>query len=110
MNELTARLSPNPIFTGLLQGDQPESAVRQLFGQLEVGHPLVETVAADVVHDPAPTLDDQFPYRASRWAGPGRRGVSPGAEWPHAAFTTFVSATPTGSINLKLRKVVENDG
>jgi hypothetical protein len=137
VNELEARLSPNPIFTGLLQEDPAESAARQLFGQLEAGHPVRPVV---VEHRPYPGTSgetliyqmsesrmppvptDPFPYRAS--AGViGRSVVAAGmlrqhiqdradaevaAERAAAAVPVVVegliSATPTGTINLRLRK------
>lgn len=114
MNELEARVSPNPIFTALLQEDGPESTARQVFGQLEVGHPVSRLVEADVVHDPAP--GDQFPFRASAQAGgffgPRQRfelATARSAAIP-VVVDGLISATATGSINLRLRKQVENDG
>jgi len=111
MNELEARFSPNPIFTGLLQEDGPESAARQVFGQVEVGHPVGHlTATPGVVHDPEPDVDDLFPYRASRfYRSPAAQAAAEVAAIP-VVVGGLVSATPTGSINLRLRKVVDPDG
>ena len=94
--------SPNPLFTELLAEQNAEHQARLAFGQLEVGaslHPdVAPALVADIVHDPGARLvhadvgrdlADRFPFRVS------------------ASFRTFVSATPTGSINLRLRKQVE---
>lgn len=111
MNELEAHLSPNPIFTGLLQSDPAESTTRQLFGQLEVGHPIGHLLATPgVVIDP-PADGDPFPYRASRWAGRATGDDYIDAARVAAAIPVvvsgLVSATPTGSINLRLRKQID---
>jgi hypothetical protein len=120
MNELTARVSPNPIFTALLQEDAPESAARQLFGQLEAGHALGHLMAPGIVHDPAPA-GEAFPYRASLAARMIEQGI---VDPPPAIPTSLVAAareqhqgvrvlaglistTPTGSINLNLRKALD---
>lgn len=149
MNELEARLSPNPIFTGLLQEDPAESAARQLFGQLEAGHPVRPVVAE---HRPYPGTSgetlvyqmsesrmpgaveaDPFPYRASAGSVIGRsvlaarmlqdgireRTLSESLAEQQAfrdaqaradvaavpvVVEGLISATPTGTINLRLRK------
>lgn len=137
MNELEARLSPNPIFTALLQEDAAESAARQLFGQLEVGHPVGHLMATGVVHDPKPPAGDPFPYRASAGSVIGRsvlaarmlqdgirdrtlaeqvaeqRAMRSQAAADVAAVPVviegLVSSTATGSINLNLRRRLDPD-
>jgi hypothetical protein len=119
VNELEARLSPNPIFTGLLQEDPAESAARQLFGQLEAGHPIGHLIATPgVVHDPRRSAGDPFPYRASAGSVIGRsvlaaRMLQDGIRDAQARADVaavpvvvegLISATPTGTINLRLRK------
>jgi hypothetical protein len=118
VNELEARLSPNPIFTGLLQEGPAESAARQLFGQLEAGHPIGHLMATPgVVHDPRPPTGDPFPYRASasvigrsvlaaRMLQDGIRDAQARADVAAVPVVVegLISATPTGTINLRLRK------
>lgn len=116
---------PNPIGTRLLELWPADGEVRRLYG-LGNREDLVEP---DAVHSPRPSLaieGDPFPHRASLRALPVvARGVAAAGMFEagrdmlrarldqrptELALTTFVSATPTGSINLRLRKKGENDG
>lgn len=109
-SELEATRSPNPIFTALLQEQVAETEPRLVFGTLPAGGRLATLVQADVVHDPEPNLVlEPFPHRASLAAGGpvAATEVIPVTDNGHPVFRTFVSVTPTGSINLNLRKVVE---
>lgn len=113
---------PNPIMAHLI-ARWPDGHVREVWGLGNREH-LVEPTA---VHDPKPPaaippslVDEAFPFRASRAArsagGPdfGRstlHDVAPGETFVNPvtreALTAYVSATPTGSINLQLRKQLD---
>lgn len=137
LTELETGVSENPFFTQLVQEQAPEHEVRAVFGRLPAGSPLrPDAVTADIVHDPVLTVTtrlrpvdgEMYPYRASRFYRAVEQGVADAAAFqagadrlqeqmsaPPAippslvqeAFRTFVSTTPTGSINLRLRKQLD---
>ena len=107
MSSLTVDLSdgPNPIMTALLKRERPGGHVRELYGlgylgaasewarRIEEDKRRMEAAALlpaiDIVHDPVP---------AETWFEPAARVTT------STILQGLVSATPTGSINLKLRR------
>jgi hypothetical protein len=87
---LTVDLSdgPNPIMTACLRRTAPGGYVREVYG---LGYAeLVRSPAVDIVHDPAPPAP---------WFEVAHHRLQPTG----TILQGLVSATPTGSINLKLR-------
>lgn len=103
MSNLTVDLSdgPNPIMTALLKRERPGGHVRELYGlgylgaasewsrRIEEDKRRMEA-AAPIVHDPMPA-ESWFEPTVQRWR-------------TSTILQGLVSATPTGSINLRLRR------
>lgn len=79
-------ISPNPILTELLLGEEDGGYVRRLFGLGLADDPIEPTA----VHDPEPVL-----------AVLGGRSDTDRTEWNRARQgNTFISPTPTGTIRI----------